>query len=194
MEFADSDSTELARVSDGTVLFESLGTTLGREGMLTTWVAAGGRLALVESVRDEAAVALPTGIEGCLKGCGARGGLFGGSRWMAIPVALAKTGFELEMLDVDATEEALEEMDVLHDEVADTMLELYDVLLVFVDRSKSICQSSSSSSNSKSGVSSSVRTIGKCTSMHYLPYADAGSLGATAAGLPGTVRVVLLAV
>ena len=106
-----------------------------------------------ERPREEVAAADLTGMAGCLKGCGARGGLFGGlPALLGIPVAPGNTGLQLARLEVDATDEALEEMDVLREDDADTVLELWDVLLLLVDRSKSICQStSSSSSNSKSG-------------------------------------------
>lgn len=71
---------------------------------------------------------------------------------LAIPVALLKMGLLIVLFEVDATEEALVEVlatEVLHDEEVDMLLVLTEVLLLLVERSKSISQSSSSS-NSKS--------------------------------------------
>lgn len=102
-------------------------------------------------------------MAGCLNGCGARGGLLGGLRaLLGIPVApFGNTGLQLARLEVDARDEALEEMDVLHEDDVDRVLELWDVLLLLLERHKSISQSSSSSSNSKSGTDSQDKQTSK---------------------------------
>lgn len=100
-------------------------------------------------------------MAGCLNGCGARGGLLGGLRaLLEIPVAPpGNTGLQLARLEVDARDEALEEMDVLHEDDVDRVL--WDVLLLLLERSKSISQSSSSSLNSKSGTDSQDKQTSK---------------------------------